>query len=54
MKTSQLVVGELVDVDRLGAEMSEAAVAQGGVVCHEFYVDSQGGVFAVFLCGQTS
>ncbi len=49
VKVGQLVDGEDLDLEKLGAQMSEAAAAQGGIVCHEFYVTSDGSVFAVFL-----
>ncbi len=45
----KLFEGEPVDTGKLGAQMSEAAAAVGGVICHEFYVTGDGSVFAVFL-----
>jgi hypothetical protein len=52
VKVGQLFEGEPVDTKVLGAQMSEAAADAGGVICHEFYVTSSGGVFAVFLANQ--
>jgi hypothetical protein len=52
VKVGQLLDGEDVDLEKIGAQMSEAAAAKGGVVCHEFYVTSDGSVFAVFLAHQ--
>lgn len=52
VKVGQILDGEDVDLEKLGAQMSEAAAAVGGIVCHEFYVTSDGSVFAVFLALQ--
>jgi len=52
VKVGQLFEGEPVDTKKLGAQMSEAAAALGGVICQEFYVTADGSVFAVFLANQ--
>ncbi len=51
-KIGELVDGEPVDLEKLGAAASGAAARRGGVICHEFYVTAEGAVFAVFLALQ--
>ncbi len=48
VKVGQLEEGKEVDTTKLSSEM-EAAAPPGGVICQEFYVDSQDDVYAVFL-----